>query len=268
MIFARATRRYALFFSSLLAGWLLPVSAAAQSQDEVAANPGRPTISTPATLTPVGYLQFETGVLGAEHSEGFANRTSLEEAIKLSVHKRLELQVLAEPVVFSDQGSVSGTDPGSVALGAQAVLVPGHERRPTIAVSYFRTVYNGPAPDLDIGSSVNAALVLFSFDFGRLHVDTNYLFNEQSQNSIGRLQYAQTLSLSHPIKGKLGFTGEIWHFSQPFLQSNAVGLLLSPTYNVKPNLVLDMGFNRGLTSTSTRWVFFAGFTYLLPKKLW
>ncbi len=99
-------------------------------------------------------------------------------------------------------------------------------------------------------------------------LDTNYLFNEQSQDSIRRLQYAQTLSLSHPIRGRLGFTGEIWHFSQPFLQSNAVGLLLTPAYNVKPNLVLDMGFNRGLTSTSTRWVFFTGFTYLLPKKLW
>jgi hypothetical protein len=32
------------------------------------ANPGRPTVSTPATLTPVGYLQFENGVLFAEHS--------------------------------------------------------------------------------------------------------------------------------------------------------------------------------------------------------
>jgi hypothetical protein len=33
---------------------------------EVEANPGRPTVSTPATLTPPGYLQFETGSLGAE----------------------------------------------------------------------------------------------------------------------------------------------------------------------------------------------------------
>jgi hypothetical protein len=32
--------------------------------------------------------------------------------------------------------------------------------------------------------------------------------------------------------------------------------------------VLDGGFNRGLTSTSTRWEVFLGFTYLLPHKLW
>ena len=33
------------------------------------------------------------------------------------------------------------------------------------------------------------------------------------------------------------------------------------------NLVLDGGFNHGLTSTSTQWEVFAGFTYLLPHKL-
>ena len=32
------------------------------------ANPGRPTVSNPATLAPVGYLQFETGTLRATGS--------------------------------------------------------------------------------------------------------------------------------------------------------------------------------------------------------
>src|SRR5258708_20847100 len=50
----------------------LTLAAAAQRQpDEPVANPGRPTVSTPATLTPVGYLQFETGFLGATHSPRF-----------------------------------------------------------------------------------------------------------------------------------------------------------------------------------------------------
>jgi hypothetical protein len=38
-------------------------------------------------------------------------------------------------------------------------------------------------------------------------------------------------------------------------------------YNAKKNLVLDVGFNRGLTSTSTQWAVVAGFTYLLPKRV-
>jgi hypothetical protein len=42
--------------------------------DVPAANPGRPTVSTPATLTPVGYLQFETGGLYAQISPEFTTR--------------------------------------------------------------------------------------------------------------------------------------------------------------------------------------------------
>ncbi len=34
------------------------------------------------------------------------------------------------------------------------------------------------------------------------------------------------------------------------------------------NLVIDGGFNHGLTITSTPWEVFVGFTYLLPHRLW
>lgn len=239
-----------------------------QGDDSLAANPGRPTVSTPATLTPVGYLQFETGILGAEHSGEFANRTALEEVVKFTVAKRIELLVQSEPAVFSDLGDLHSRDAGDLSFGAQVVLLPGTERRPTLSVSYFRTVYDGTAPDLDIGASRNSAIVLFSADLRKLHIDTNYIFNEQIENAVHRAQFGQTLSVSHPIAGKLSWTGELWHFTQPFLNGHSAGFLTGPAYAATPRLVFDMGFNHGLTSTSTRWEFFTGFTYLLPKKLW
>src|SRR5438132_12756470 len=51
-------------------------SSAAQSGTSAVpeATPGRPTVSAPAALTPVGYLQFENGTLLAEHSTEFSNR--------------------------------------------------------------------------------------------------------------------------------------------------------------------------------------------------
>jgi hypothetical protein len=45
-----------------------PTVSSQQQPEDAAANPGRPTIATPAALTPSGYLQFETGVLGANHT--------------------------------------------------------------------------------------------------------------------------------------------------------------------------------------------------------
>ena len=65
---------------------LLPrATAQTDLPDQPEANPGRPTVSTPATLTPVGYLQFETGVLGATDSGEFSSRVGFNEVIKLSV---------------------------------------------------------------------------------------------------------------------------------------------------------------------------------------
>jgi hypothetical protein len=85
---------------------------------------------------------------------------------------------------------------------------------------------------------------------------------------VRRGQFGQTLSISHPIVGKFSLSGEIWHFSQPFLRGNAVGNLWALGYMARKNLVFDAGFNRGLTSTSTHWEAFEGFTYLLPHRLW
>ena len=44
--------------------------------------------------------------------------------------------------------------------------------------------------------------------------------------------------------------------------------LFALSYSVRPNIVIDGGFSHGFTSTSTRWQSFAGFTYLLPHRLW
>ena len=240
----------------------LAISAWAQE-----ANPGRPTVSTPATLTPVGYLQFETGVLGAEHSPDLPNQISFNEVMKFSVHKRLELLLQSQPFAHSDLGDVRSNDTGDISAGLQAVLLPGTKKRPTVSVSYFRRVFGGTAPDLDIGSNRQSALLLLSTDILKFHIDTNAIFNEQIQDARHRAQFGQTLSISHGLPHKLGVGGEVWHFTQPFQSGHAAGFLFAPTYTAKPNLVFDAGFNRGLTSTSTRWEFFMGFTYLLPKKL-
>jgi len=238
--------------------------AAACSQE---ANPGRPTVSTPATLTPVGYLQFETGVLGAEHSPDLPNQISFNEVTKFSMNERIELLLQTQPFAHSDLGAFGSNDPGDLSVGLQAVLLHGTKKRPTISASYFRRVFGGTAPDLDIGSNRQSAIFLVSTDIAKFHIDTNAMFNEQIEDARHRAQFGQTLSIAHGLPHKFGVGGELWHFTQPFQNGHASGFLFAPTYTAKPNLVFDAGFNRGLTSTSTRWQFFIGFTYLLPKKL-
>jgi len=257
---------------TLICVWLLlgvcVHSAAAQSPEPgPEANPGRPTVSTPATLTPAGYIQFETGTLAANHSPEFSSRYGLNEVIKLSVVSRLELLAAAEPIAHFTTDGIPGNRAAEVFLGAQVVLSPGEGSKPTIAASYFRKVYDGGAPELDFGSPQNSFLLLASGDVKKFHYDANAMFNEMIQDGVRRVQFGQSLSISHHLVGNFALSGEIWHFTQPFLRGHAVGNLWAVSYTARKTLVFDAGFNRGLTSTSTRWEAFIGFTYLLPHRL-
>src|ERR1700730_11900398 len=79
----------------------LPIRAQTMTDPVPEANPARPTVSTPATLTPIGYLQFETGSLGATTSPEFGTRIGINQVTKLTIMPRLELFVQTEPYVHS-----------------------------------------------------------------------------------------------------------------------------------------------------------------------
>jgi hypothetical protein len=232
------------------------------------ANPARPTVATPATITPVGYLQLETGFLGANHSSEFSSRYSFNEVVKLSVASRLELVAQAEPFVRSTAKGISANSGGDLYGGAQAVLYHGERAKPTLAASYYYHSYDDGAASLDIGSPTNIVELLASADVKGFHYDANAMFTELVQGPVRRAQFGQTISIAHPISQKFGLTGELWHFTQPFEKGNAIGNLWAVTYTPRKTLVFDVGFNRGLTNTSTRWGVFGGFTYLLPHRLW
>ncbi len=89
----------------------------ASQPEEPEANPGRPTVSTPATLTPVGYFQFETGYLGAWHSPEFSSQSSVSEVVKFSVTPRIELLAADQPFAYSRAGNRTAWATGDVALG-------------------------------------------------------------------------------------------------------------------------------------------------------
>jgi hypothetical protein len=260
-------RRVALLF---LISASLARPAAAQSQDErePEANPGRPTVSTPATLSPVGYLQFESGFTGANISFEFSSRYSLNEVAKLSVTRRVEFLASAEPVAHFTATGTTNNRVADVFLGAQGVLYQGEGAKPTFAASYFHRVYDGGAPEFDFGSPSNSLLVLASADVKGFHYDANAFFTELVQKPVRRTQFGQSLTVSRQFLKHFTLSGEIWRFTQPFLRSNAVGNLWAVSYTARKTLVFDVGFNHGLTGSSTQWEVFAGFTYLLPHRLW
>jgi hypothetical protein len=231
------------------------------------ANPGRPTVSTPATLTPAGYLQFENGVLFAEDSTEFSRRIGIGQVTKLTVLPRLELFLQSEPLVISQSKDQTAVHEGDVFAGVQSILFAGYESRPTVSISYVRRVHTSVAPELDLGTFRQSTSILLSEDLHGFHFDTNGILAEQVQGDVRRSQFGQTLAISYSL-GKFTISGEVWHFSQPFDKGNTVGNLWAVSRALRKNLVVDAGLNRGLTHTSTRWETFVGFTYLLPHRLW
>lgn len=263
----RGLKVFPVLLFLMLCGLAQPSCAQSGTTSPPDANPGRPTVSTPATLTPVGYLQFENGTLFANHSTEFSNRLGFSQVTKLTVLPRLELFLQTEPLAVSQIENQTAVHEGEVFAGMQGVLFSGGESKPTVSVSYIRRLHASVAPELDIGTFRQSGSILVSADLHGFHLDTNGIIAEQIQGEIHRAQFGQTLSLSHPI-GRLTISAEVWHFSQPFERSNTVGNLWALSYALRKNLVMDAGFDHGLTKTSTRWEIFLGFTYLLPHRLW
>jgi hypothetical protein len=258
------------FLGAVVLSFVARIGAQSSAVETPEANPGRPTVSTPATLTPVGYLQFENGGLYAETSPEFTTLVGINQVTKLTVASRLQLLALSAPLVQASGATgdaLSGSRPGEVFAGLQAVVLPGQGYKPTVSLSYIRRLYASPAPEIDIGTFSNSALILVSDDLAGFHFDINGIVSEQTRGIIRRGQFGQTFSISHPL-GRLTVAGELWHFTQPLTSRNAVGNLWAVSYPVRKNLVLDAGFNHGLTSSSTQWEEFSGFTYLLPHRLW
>ncbi|HKO20895.1 MAG TPA: hypothetical protein VJU82_18630 [Acidobacteriaceae bacterium] len=253
-----------------------------------AANPARPTFTNPADLPPVGYLQFEQGLVQAGSSPGLDRQFSVNQVTKIAVYPRLMVGFVSQPFAYTTASPDRSRDAGDLDIAVQGVVHAKHGSVPTVALGYQNVVRSGSAANLDIGSLTRSAILLISGDVGATHYDTNYVISEQTLPAppvptLRRAQFGQTVSVSHPLfaartGGRLGLSGELWHFTQPLPttdrhnrpvpRANAVGALAAASYNVRPNLVLDTAIDRGLTSSSTAWQYLAGFTYLLPHRLW
>jgi hypothetical protein len=272
-----------------------------------AANPARPTASVPAVLPPTGYLQFEQGINRAATSpSGTAAQTALNQATKIALTSRFLVQMLSQPFTYNTvftpaagpvaASTVTTENLGDIDLGTQIVLLKSTGPRPTIDIGYNGRVHTGTAANLDSGDFKQSLIFFFSGDLPHgTHYDSIYQFNEQRNldnestlsaaptRLVRRAQYAQTLSVSHPIfpkstGGRLSFDVELQHYTQPFVtgtshnhpvavRANAVDLLVTTPFALRPELILDAAITRGLTSTSTQWQGTAGVTWLVPHRL-
>lgn len=188
-----------LFCSAILYGQ--------EPSDSPVANPGRrrPTVSTPATITPVGYLQFETGTLDATDSPEFSSRTSVNEVLKFSVSHRFEFFAASEPFVHHRANEKTGNGTAEVFLRLQGVVHHREAANLKVAMSYVQRIDDGGVPEFDVSSARNSCLLLASADVKGFHYDANAMFNEVIQAGTHRAQFGQSFPISHPVNKKVEY---------------------------------------------------------------
>ena len=236
--------------------------------DSMAANPNRPTVSNPAHVTQYGVLELEYGWDRFWPEEGI-RQTSLGGLVKFGMFCDIELRW--NTTSFLSQTDASGTHRtfGDNWLGTEIRLHRQTKRLPTMAFSYAFKIPSAGTQNglgtgrvdhsLTFGASENIAHFTFDFNF------TQFLIGRPNAPGFDKNQQ-MALAFSHAIHGGLQFAGEFYGETQ--LNQTTPGFassLWALTYTVVPRLVIDGGFEAGLTSGGPHRHAFVGATYSIAN---
>jgi hypothetical protein len=237
---------------------------AAAADDEPAAVPYRPSVSTPAALSTPGWIEVEAGLLH-EHDGSPASRDSVPATIKLAFSPDWGVRVGADAWVRQRDDAGQRTS----GVGDTAVVV---KRRFAVddasafgleAAVVLPTARRGLA-DGQAAYGVNG---IYSADFaGRWHTDINVVATRAGAVEPGtsRLQWLGAAALSTALDDHWGVVGELSGTNQRGVDSTRQ-FLVAASYNVSKRLVLDAGAARSLRSGAPMWSAFTGFTWLAGR---
>jgi len=231
--------------------------------DHIAANPNRPTVADPADITQYGVLEIEYG-WDQTWPMPDTNQTSLGGLLKFAVLCDVELRWTTTSFlsVTNSDGTAQGF--GDNWLGSQVRIYKQTRRVPTLAFGYAAKIPSASEPKgLGTGKVDHSITFLASKDVDGIHFDFNISHFLLGRDNRGHDHAEQgNLAFSHFLKKKLEFTGELYGetYANPS-NPEFVSSLWALTYGVSPRLVIDGGFEIGITSGGPHRHAFVGFTY-------
>jgi hypothetical protein len=236
--------------------------------DSIVANPNRPTVSNPAHVTQYGVLELEYGWDHLWREENI-HQTSMGGLLKFGLLCDVELRW--NTTSFLSQSDSTGTHRtfGDNWFGTELRFHRQTKSLPTMAFSY---AYKIPSASTEDGLGTGRADHSFTFGASESIAHFNLDFNF-TQFLLGRphtfgFDENQQLALafSRTIHGGLQFVGEF--YGQAQLNRTTPGFassLWALTYTVIPRLVIDGGFEGGLTPGGPHRHAFFGVTYSIAN---
>ena len=236
---------------------------AASADDEPAAVPYRPSVSTPAALSTRGWLEVEAGVLH-QHDGSGAFRDSVPTTLKLAFSPDWGVRVGSDAWVRQRVGAgsrLSGVGDTAVVL-KRRLAVDDASAFGVEAAVVLPTARRG----LGEGQAAYGINGIYSADFGRWHTDINLTATRSGDADPGtsRLQWLGAAALSTALDDHWGVVGEFSGTNQRGVDSTRQ-LLVAASYNVSKRLVLDAGAARSVRSGAPTWSAFTGFTWLAAR---
>jgi Putative MetA-pathway of phenol degradation len=236
--------------------------------DSITANPNRPTVSNPAHVTQYGVLELEYGWDRVWPGEGI-HQTSMGGLLKFGMLCDVELR-------WNTTSFLSQTDPGGTHktfgdnwLGTEIRVHRQTRMLPTMAFSYAFKV-----PSASTENGLGSGHVDHSFTFGaseniaHFNLDfnvTQFLIGKSNGSGFDENQQL-ALAFSHAIRGGLQFAGEFYGETQlNRTTSGFASSLWALTYTIVPRLVIDGGFEAGLSTGGPHRHVFAGVTYSIAN---
>ena len=239
---------------------LYPYSSVGQTNQEVAATPQRPSISTSTTTTYPGWLELETGVSFDEHV------LDSPTVFKLGATRNLELFAGLSPLVNVSNG-ISETGLGEVSLGGRLRFKDGSQSSPSVAGQFSIKL-----PTADEERSLGSGEVDYNFLFilahalGDFGVDINAGITFAGiQNGGTDQQILGILTVSRAIDSNISGFGEVFiNHSSENNETEAVGSA-GGSYVVNPRLLLDAAVNFNILNAAFDLRVLAGATFTFAK---
>jgi Putative MetA-pathway of phenol degradation len=234
--------------------------------DSIVANPNRPTVADPADITQYGVLELEYGWDRTWPEQG-VRQTSLGGLLKFGLLCDVELRWTTTSFLSQTAAGVTHSGFGDNWIGPQVRVYKQTTRWPTLALSYAaKTPSASTEGGLGTGRMDHSFTFLASKDVAGIHFDfnaTHFWIGRESAPGFDQNDQLN-LAFSRTIRGGLGCTGEFYGDTQLNRTTvSFVSSLWALTYTVNPRLVMDGGFEGGLTSGGPHRHVFAGLTYSL-----
>lgn len=246
---------------------LLATPMAQAVEDEPAAVPYRPSVSSPAALPVPGWLDMEFGALRISGG-GDKRRDSVPFAAKLAFNDRWGVVLGGELQVRRvDQANAAYSGVGDTTLLIKHRFATADEATAWGIAAGVKT----PTAKDTLGSGKSDAIVsgIFSSDFAEnYHLDANLTATRVGAwgSGEGRVQTAWAAALSKSLNDQWGIFIEPSGTRRGGTASTAQ-LLFGASYSVSKRLVLDFAVAKGLNNATPDWQLMAGLT-VLAGRLW